>query len=147
MYPWLAKLLLTPVSPTSRILLMVLPEDLRYTTDHTWVRVEDSKVRFGLTEYAQDALGEIVFVELATSGSAVDQGVSMGEVESTKSVSDVYAPVAGVVNEVNDVLDTTPSKLNEDPYGDGWLCTITVENLAQLETLLDAAAYRELTGQ
>ena len=70
----------------------------------------------------------------------------MGEVESTKSVSDVYAPVAGVVNEVNDVLDATPSKLNEDPYGDGWLCTITVENLAQLETLLDAAAYRELTG-
>lgn len=126
---------------------MTIPEDLRYTEDHEWVRVEGEQVRVGITDYAQDALGDVVYVELPAVGDSVELGGSMGEVESTKSVSDIYAPVAGTVAMVNEALDPTPGKLNEDPYGEGWLCLIDVADLSQVEALLTAEAYQELTGQ
>ncbi len=125
---------------------MNIPEDLRYTSDHEWIRVEEAGLRIGITDYAQDALGDVVFVELPAVGSTVEIGGSMGEVESTKSVSDIFAPVSGTVLEVNESLDATPGKLNEDPYGEGWLCVIEASDAAQVEALLDAAAYESLTG-
>ena len=103
---------------------MNVPDDLRYTSDHEWVRLEDGRVRIGITDYAQDALGDVVFVQLPEPGATVGSGDSCGEVESTKSVSDVYAPIAGTVVEVNAELGDSPQRLNEDPYGDGWLCVI-----------------------
>ena len=125
---------------------MNIPEDLRYTSDHEWIRVEESGLRIGITDYAQDALGDVVFVELPAVGSTVEIGGSMGEVESTKSVSDIFAPVSGTVLEVNEALDATPGKLNEDPYGEGWLCVIEASDGTQMDGLLDAAAYEALTG-
>jgi glycine cleavage system H protein len=103
---------------------MHVPEDLRYSSDHEWVRVEDSRIRVGITEYAQDALGDVVFVQVPEVGTAVEVGATMSEIESTKSVSDIYAPVAGTVVEVNNDLAEHPERLNEDPYGDGWICVI-----------------------
>jgi glycine cleavage system H protein len=126
---------------------MNIPKDLRYTSDHEWVRVEDGGLRIGITDYAQDALGDVVFVELPAVGAEVEIGSSMGEVESTKSVSDLFAPVTGTVTEVNESLDSAPGKLNEDPYGDGWLCVIELGDATQLDGLLDAAAYEALTGE
>jgi glycine cleavage system H protein len=123
---------------------MNVPEELRYTADHEWARLEDGKVRIGITDYAQDALGDVVFVELPTPGSSVEAGASFSEVESTKSVSDIYAPVAGVVAEVNTELGDAPQRLNEDPYGEGWICVIEPSDAGAFEGLLDAAAYRRL---
>ena len=123
---------------------MQIPDDLRYSSDHEWIRVEGDSVRIGITDYAQDALGDVVFVELPAPGSAVEAGASFGEVESTKSVSDVYAPVGGVVSEVNTELGEAPQRLNEDPYGEGWICVIEPSDLSGLEALLDANAYRKL---
>lgn len=126
---------------------MNIPEDLNYTSDHEWVRLDAGHARVGITDYAQDALGDVVFVEVPAVGSSVEIGGSMGEVESTKSVSDIYAPLTGTVVEVNETLDGTPGKLNEDPYGDGWMCVMTVDDETQLSGLLDAASYRELIGE
>lgn len=126
---------------------MNIPEDLRYTNDHEWVRVEDDQVRVGITDYAQDALGDVVFVELPAVGDSVEVGASMGEVESTKSVSDLYAPIAGTVTAVNEALDSSPGKLNEDPYGEGWLCLMSVADSSQIDALLDPGTYRELTTE
>ncbi|HZQ56951.1 MAG TPA: glycine cleavage system protein GcvH [Acidimicrobiales bacterium] len=123
---------------------MHVPEDLRYTADHEWARVEGSRVRIGITDYAQDALGDVVFVQLPEPGTAVAAGASMSEVESTKSVSDVYAPVTGTVVEVNGELTDAPQRLNDDPYGEGWLCVIEPDDPASVTELLDAAAYRKL---
>ena len=123
---------------------MNVPDDLRYTADHEWARLEDGKVRIGITDYAQDALGDVVFVELPAPGTAVDAGASFSEVESTKSVSDIYAPIAGTVVEVNSDLTDAPQRLNEDPYGEGWICIIEATDAAEFEGLLDAAAYRKL---
>ena len=123
---------------------MQIPAQLRYTSDHEWVAVDGSKVRVGITDYAQDALGDVVYVQLPTVGATVAAGDSFGEVESTKSVSDVYAPVSGTVVAVNDALDGAPETLNRDPYGDGWLCEIELSDPAQVEGLLDAAAYEAL---
>lgn len=123
---------------------MNVPEDLRYTSDHEWARMEDGKIRVGITDYAQDALGDVVFVQLPAPGAAVGPGQSMSEVESTKSVSDVYAPVAGTVVEVNTELSDAPQRLNEDPYGEGWLCVIEPTDPAAVGGLLDAGAYRSL---
>ncbi len=126
---------------------MNVPEDLRYTSDHEWVRLEDGgRVRIGITDYAQEALGDVVFVELPEVGAAVEANQTFSEVESTKSVSDVYAPLAGTVAEVNTDLAESPERLNTDPYGDGWICTIDPADGAAYATLLDAAAYRSLTG-
>ena len=119
------------------------PEDLRYTTDHEWVRDQgDGVVRIGITAYAQDALGDVVYVSLPTVGDTVAVGDSVGEVESTKSVSDIYAPVAGEVTAVNEALDATPELLNSDSYGEGWMYEVRVEDPAVLEGLLDSAGYQ-----
>ena len=123
---------------------MNIPEDLRYSTDHEWAVVDGDVARIGITDYAQDALGDVVYVELPQVGDRVDQGEPFGEVESTKSVSELFAPVSGVVSEVNDELAGAPQRLNEDPYGDGWICTITFDDAAELESLLDADGYRDL---
>jgi glycine cleavage system H protein len=122
-----------------------VPDDLRYSEDHEWVKVEDGKVRFGITDYAQDALGDVVFVQVPAAGAVVSRGASISEVESTKSVSDIYAPVSGTVVEVNEELADAPQRVNEDPYGDGWIAVIEPSDAAELDQLLDAAAYRTLT--
>jgi glycine cleavage system H protein len=124
-----------------------VPEDLRYTADHEWVRrEEDGRVRIGITDYAQDALGDVVFVQLPEVGVRYEANATFSEVESTKSVSDVYAPVAGTVVEVNADLADSPQRLNEDPYGEGWICLIEPAAERGADDLLDAAAYRALTG-
>jgi glycine cleavage system H protein len=123
---------------------MNAPDDLRYSTDHEWARLEDGKVRVGITDYAQDTLGDVVFVQLPEAGARVEAGGTFGEVESTKSVSDLYAPVAGTVAEVNAELADAPNRLNDDPYGEGWICVIEPDDPSQLDALLDADGYRAL---
>jgi glycine cleavage system H protein len=123
---------------------MNVPDDLRYSKDHEWARLEDGRVRIGITDYAQDALGDVVFVQIPDVGTALAQGDSFSEVESTKSVSDIYAPVSGTIVEVNQELGDAPQRVNEDPYGDGWLVVIETDDPAQLDALLDADAYRAL---
>ena len=123
---------------------MNVPDELRYTADHEWVRIEGNRARVGITDYAQDALGDIVFVQLPEPVAQATAGAAFSEVESTKSVSDVYAPVTGTVIEVNDELSDAPQRLNEDPYGEGWLCVIEITDASTLGDLLDAAAYRKL---
>lgn len=126
---------------------MVVPEELRYSTDHEWVRQEDGRVRIGVTDYAQDALGDVVYIEVPEVGSAVEAGERISEVESTKSVSDIFAPVTGTIVETNADLDEHPERLNEDPYGQGWICVIETGDEGALDGLLDAAAYQALTQQ
>jgi glycine cleavage system H protein len=123
---------------------MDIPSDLRYSTDHEWARVEEGRVRIGITDYAQDALGDVVFVEVPEVGTKVERGASFSEVESTKSVSEIYAPVSGVIAEVNPDLADSPERLNDDPYGEGWICVIEPSDPAQLDELLDAEGYRAL---
>ncbi|MBW3609931.1 MAG: glycine cleavage system protein GcvH [Actinomycetota bacterium] len=125
---------------------MNVPDDLRYSPDHEWVRIESNRARVGITEYAQDALGDVVFVQVPSVGAAVTAGSSVGEVESTKSVSEVYAPLTGTVVEVNDELGDAPERLNDDPYGGGWICVIDPADPTELDRLLDADGYRELIG-
>jgi glycine cleavage system H protein len=124
---------------------MNIPEDLHYTSDHEWVKVSGSTVRIGITDYAQDALGDVVFIQLPAVGSSVSAHDSFSEIESTKSVNDVYAPVAGTVSAVNDELNSSPELLNSDPYGRGWICEIEAGSI-DTSTLLSAAQYRELIG-
>jgi glycine cleavage system H protein len=128
---------------------MNIPSNLRYSKDHEWVRAEGDaagdSVTIGITEYAQDALGDVVFVEIPEQGSTVTAGDSFTEVESTKSVSDIYAPVSGTIVAVNDALEGEPELLNSDPYGDGWICTIRMSDPTELDALLDGEAYRALT--
>jgi glycine cleavage system H protein len=123
---------------------MNVPEQYRYTSDHEWVSSDGSKVRVGITDYAQDSLGDVVFVQPPTVGDAVSAGDSLGEIESTKSVSDIYAPVSGTVVAVNDALADAPQLLNDDPYGEGWICEIEVSDVAELDSLLDAPRYSAL---
>lgn len=124
---------------------MNIPDDLRYSTDHEWAKLEDGKVRIGITDYAQDALGDVVYVDVPEVGRDVKVNDSFSEVESTKSVSDIFAPVAGTIVEVNEGLADAPERLNDDPYGEGWICVIEPSDPAELAALLDAAAYRALT--
>jgi len=126
---------------------MLVPAELRYTAEHEWVSVDGSTVRMGITDYAQDALGDVVFVSLPAVGSHVEVGGILGEVESTKSVSEIYAPVAGVVVAANDALSDSPERLNADPYGEGWICEIAVDDPGALAGLLDAAAYQGLVAE
>ena len=123
---------------------MNVPEQLRYSSDHEWVSRDGDVVRIGITDYAQDALGDVVFVQVPEVGATVTAGDSFGEVESTKSVSDVYAPVSGTVVSVNDSLTGGPEALNQDPYGAGWLCEIEMSDPSQVDSLLDAAGYQAL---
>jgi len=121
------------------------PDELKYTAEHEWVREpgeHDGSIRIGITNYAQDALGDIVYVSLPDLGERVDAGSTCGELESTKSVSDIYAPVSGEVVSRNESLDATPELVNNDPYGGGWLFEVVPSDRAQLEGLLDAAAYQ-----
>jgi len=120
---------------------MNIPDDLRYSEEHEWVRADGGRVRVGITDYAQDALGDIVYVDLPVVGTEVVVGGKLGEVESTKSVSEIYAPVAGTITAVN-----APERINEDPYGDGWICEVELAEGAGLDSLLDAAAYGDLTA-
>jgi len=121
-----------------------VPDDLRYSSDHEWVKEESGRLRIGVTDYAQDALGDVVYVAVPAVGTVVTAGSSVGEVESTKSVSDIYAPVSGTVVEANDELADAPQRINEDPYGEGWICVIEPSDAAELSSLLDAAGYRAL---
>lgn len=126
---------------------MQVPEGLRYTSEHEWVaEAGDGLVRVGITDYAQDALGDIVFVELPAPGTVVQPGQACGEVESTKSVSELFAPVAGTVTGRNEALDAAPESVNGDPYGQGWMFEVRVEDPAEVEALLTPQAYRDLTG-
>jgi glycine cleavage system H protein len=122
-----------------------VPSNLKYTKDHEWVLVSGSVVRVGITDYAQDALGDIVYIQLPDIGSTVEVHQGLGEIESTKSVNDVYAPVSGTVSTVNDSLSATPELLNSDPYGDGWICEIEVTTLNEV-ALMSADEYSALIG-
>jgi glycine cleavage system H protein len=123
---------------------MHVPDELRYSTDHEWARAEAGTVRVGITDYAQDALGDVVYVELPEVGTTVAANDKISEVESTKSVSDIYAPVGGTITAVNGDLSESPQRLNEDPYGEGWICVIELGGDDGVEALLDADAYRKL---
>ncbi|MBA3267837.1 MAG: glycine cleavage system protein GcvH [Acidimicrobiia bacterium] len=126
---------------------MEVPDDRRYTRDHEWTRPDEGRLRIGITDYAQDALGDVVFVKLPEVGQTVEAGGPCSEVESTKSVSDVYSPVAGTIVAVNQALDDAPQAVNDDPYGEGWICVVEPADPAAYEALLDAAAYKGLISE
>lgn len=127
---------------------MDVPEDLRYSSDHEWVRRSGSRLTIGITDYAQDALGDVVYLEVPSGGAVVAAGERISEVESTKSVSDIFAPVDGTVVEVNDQLGDQPELVNQDPYGGGWICVIDIgDDESGWDALLDAAAYRALIAE
>ncbi len=126
---------------------MEFPNDLRYTREHEWVRVEDGRARVGITDYAQDALGDVVYVQLPDAGLDVIASASCCEIESTKSVSEVYAPVSGTIVEVNEALGETPELLNQEPYGTGWLFLIEMSEPSEVDGLLDPTAYEALVGE
>ena len=136
----------------------MIPQDLRYSSDHEWIRTLDSDAdtqntggtpiaRIGITDYAQNSLGDIVFVQMPEPGTTVEPGDSIGEVESTKSVSDIFSPVSGTVVSRNDALDSAPELVNSDPYGDGWMIEVELADPAQVGDLLDAAGYAEVIGE
>ena len=126
----------------------MIPDDLRYTAEHEWVKAVEGGVRIGITDHAQEALGDIVFVTLPAVGATVEAGQSLGEVESTKSVSDIYAPLPGEVMARNDVLDARPELVNADPYGEGWMVELRIADPRLIDSLLDAVAYGTLvTGE
>lgn len=126
---------------------MEFPEQLRYTKEHEWVAAEGGRARVGITDFAQDALGDVVFVQLPEVGANVSAMSGIAEVESTKSVSDIYAPVGGTVVEVNTALGSAPEQLNQDPYGDGWIFVLEMSDASQVDTLLDADTYRRLVEE
>ena len=123
---------------------MHIPESLKYTSDHEWVMVESDRAKVGITDYAQDALGDVVFVDIPEVGKRVAVGETVTEVESTKSVSDIYAPLEGEIIEINHDLDDSPELLNGDPYGEGWIFILQLDEAASTENLLSANEYREL---
>ncbi|MEN9301486.1 MAG: hypothetical protein RLZZ254_1267 [Actinomycetota bacterium] len=126
---------------------MNVPESLRYSVNHEWVMLSGATVRVGITDVAQDALGEVVHVRLPELGSTVVVSGLMGEVESTKSVSEIYSPVAGVVARVNDRLRETPGLVNSDPYGEGWVCELSNVQSGEIDALMDPSAYRRFIGE
>jgi len=123
------------------------PDDLKYTREHEWARAEGDRATVGITHYAQEALGDIVYVDLPPVGTAVTGGEAFGEVESTKSVSDLYSPVTGTVAERNDELDKSPELINSDPYGQGWLVVVEMGDADELDQLMDAEAYAEMVAE
>lgn len=125
---------------------MNIPVELRYTSEHEWIRVEGEVAYVGITDYAQSELGEIVFLDINTQGESLEQAEVFGSVEAVKTVSDLNMPVAGEVLEVNEIINDQPELVNNDPYGDGWMIKIQIANPAELETLLDAEAYKVLIG-
>jgi glycine cleavage system H protein len=125
----------------------VNPEDLKYTEEHEWARIDGTRLTIGITQYAQDALGDVVYVDLPATGTRVEAGQPFGEVESTKSVSDLYAPVTGTIIERNEALESSPELVNSDPYGEGWMVVIEVEESSAADGLMDAGDYARLTEQ
>lgn len=123
---------------------MQFPEQLKYTKEHEWLAIDGDTAKVGITDYAQDALGDVVYVQLPEVGATVTANAACAEVESTKSVSDIYAPLSGTIADVNASLSDAPEKLNQDPYGEGWIFTITLSTASELDALLDAAAYQAL---
>ncbi|MEY3361452.1 MAG: hypothetical protein RL531_1171 [Actinomycetota bacterium] len=123
---------------------MQYPQDLRYSEEHEWVRVEGTRATIGITDFAQDALGDVVFVQLPDAGLAVIRSAGCAEVESTKSVSEIYAPLSGTVVEVNSALEDAPELVNAEPYGQGWIFTVEMSDPGELDSLMDAAGYRAL---
>ena len=123
---------------------MHIPENLKYTSDHEWVMIESDRAKVGITDYAQDALGDVVFVDIPEVGKRVTVGETVTEVESTKSVSDIYAPLEGEIIEINSDLDDSPELLNGDPYGEGWIFILELDEAASTDNLLSANEYREL---
>jgi glycine cleavage system H protein len=126
---------------------METPNDLKYTEEHEWVRVEGNTAFIGITDYAQGELGDIVFVELPEAGAEVKQGETFGTIEAVKTVSDLYAPVTGTIAEINGDLEDHPEQINKSPYADGWMLKIELNDPAELESLLDADAYRSHVGE
>ena len=126
---------------------MDYPEDLRYTSEHEWARAEDGRVRVGITDFAQDALGDVVYVDVPEEGTEVQAGEAFGEVESTKSVSDLFSPVSGRVVERNPRLADNPELINQEPYGEGWIIAVEMAEPSELQGLMDATAYRRLVEQ
>ena len=120
------------------------PDGLRYSAEHEWVAIDGDRARVGITDFVQDALGDVVYVQLPEVGAAVAAGASCAEVESTKSVSDIYSPLSGVVAEVNTALADAPEQLNQDPYGAGWIFVVRVSDPSEVESLMDAPAYRAM---
>ena len=129
------------------ILTMEFPDTLRYTKDHEWVSIDGNTATVGITDFAQRELGDIVFVDISSVGSPLAAGDIFGTVEAVKTVSDLYLPVAGTITEVNDDLEANPDKVNSDPYNEGWMVKMTVDNPADVAALLDAAAYKQLVGE
>jgi len=125
---------------------MSYPDDLRYSKEHEWVRAEDGRATIGITSFAADELGDIVFIELPEVGATLSQFGTFGVVESVKAVSDLFAPVSGEVTEVNEVLRDAPERLNADPFGEGWIARVTLADAAELDNLMDAAAYAAETA-
>lgn len=123
---------------------MNFPENLKYTNEHEWIRVEGDVAYVGITDYAQDQLGDIVFVDIPTEGEALEAGEVFGTIEVVKTISDLFLPVAGEVLEQNNALEENPELVNQDPYGEGWIIKMKPANLADIEDLLDAAAYKEV---
>ena len=126
---------------------MNFPDDLRYTQEHEWVRIDGAVAKVGITDYAQDALGDVVYVDLPQVGATVAAMASCCEVESTKSVSEIFSPVSGTVAEVNSDLSDAPQMINEDPYGKGWIFAVEMADAAEIDGLMDAAAYRTFLGE
>lgn len=125
----------------------MFPSELRYTKEHEWVLQEDGKVRIGITNYAQEELGDVVFVDLPSEGDEVSAGDTFAVVESVKAVSDIYAPVGGRIVEVNQALEDQPELINEDPYGKGWIVVLEMNNSSELDSLLSAEEYKEHIGE
>ena len=125
---------------------MNIPENLRYTKDHEWLKAEGDTAVVGITDFAQNELGDIVFIEVETIGESLDKEETFGTIEAVKTVSDMFMPVAGEVVEFNEALGDNPEKVNQDPYGEGWIVKIRISNPSQLEELLDAKRYSELIG-
>jgi glycine cleavage system H protein len=126
---------------------MEFPEELRYSEEHEWVAVEGVRARIGITDFAQDSLGDVVYVELPGVGANVMAHASCAEIESTKSVSEIFSPVTGTIVEVNSALDDAPEQVNGDPYGSGWIFVVEMADPAEVDGLLDAAAYRALVEE
>ena len=122
------------------------PAELKYTEEHEWTRADGARVTVGITEYAQDALGDVVYVDLPATGTRVEQGQPFGEVESTKSVSDLYAPLSGTIVERNESLESTPELVNSDPYGEGWMVVIEADDAGAVDGLMSAEDYDKLTA-
>lgn len=126
---------------------MNIPQELRYSREHEWMRVDGPVARLGITDFAQESLGDVVFVQLPDVGLEIVAGASAAEIESTKSVSDVYVPVSGVVKSVNEALVGAPELVNQDPYGEGWILEVTLADPSELDQLMDADAYRAVVGE